>query len=100
MLTICRLARFSGLQTVAHFRIRNSAGNRQLNLSSCSGFAPEIQLRPDALCALTHSRKPPVSGASADSGIDAFSVVANSQPKLILVVMHFDFNPACLSMVK
>ena len=85
------------------FHISNRGGNRQLNFSAGSRFAPETQLRPDVLRAFAEPGQPPVSGAPSllqDFRVNTFSIVAYTQAKLMIIVPDFGFDPACLCMLK
>ena len=66
-------------------------------------FAPESQLRPDALRALADARQSPVPRARAfleERAVDALSIVANPQPEKLATVRDLGLNAAGVRVVK
>src|SRR5215467_2129597 len=75
--------------------VSNGSRNDQLNFSSGSMLAPDLQFPTKAFRAFPHPRKAPMSGTSAlngNFGVDSTSVVPDVQQKLRFAIHNFRFN--------
>src|SRR5262245_31931347 len=69
--------------------------NGQLNFCSGTRFAPNIQFRAHLLCSFSNTWQTPVSTASAflqHVWVHAFSIVPDTQPKLVVVVQNLSLD--------
>src|SRR5467141_1553847 len=88
---------------IVGFHVSNGGGNSQLNLCACFGFAPDIQSCPYLFRTFTDPGQPPVSGAPAflqDSGVNALSIIPDTQAKLGVVVPDLGFDLTCLCVLE
>ena len=73
-------------------------GNEELDLGAGAGATPHLEAGADAVGALAHARKPPMTVAARAQHllVDAASVVANEHAHLRRRVLdrHFDLLPA------
>ena len=70
--------------------VRDSGGNRQLDLGAGAMLAPNIEVRAESFGPLAHPLEPPMSGASSLAHyfrIDTDAIVADSQCKQALPVV-------------
>ena len=88
------------------FRVCNGGWNGQFGLRTGNELAPDSQLTSDSPGAFVHAGQAvvPVLPVSAENlRVDAFSIVADPQPKLPLAIMDFDFDatrvcvPECIA---
>src|SRR5260221_6867723 len=72
------------------------ARDRQLDLRAVGCAAPNMESSPNGLCALAHSRQPPVSFASSlkDLGVHSATIIANENAEAFNRVLELDFD-AC-----
>src|SRR5439155_14486653 len=77
--------------------VRNGGGNGQLGLRAGIELAPNSQLPSDSLGAFVHAGQAVVASLPLSAEklrVDAFSIVADPQPKLPLAIPDFNFDPA------
>src|SRR6185295_9277847 len=78
------------------------ARHGQFDLRAADCAAPDVESRPNRLCALAHSRQSPVSFAAGlkDLGVHAATVIANQDSELLHGIFDFDFDAGSAGVAK
>ena len=84
------------------FGVSACSGYGQLDLSTGTDLAPDLEIASNKFGAFAHASQAPMPGGVTlvkNGGIDALAVVADSEPQVLLTIphLHFQSPSPCMS---